>query len=136
MFSIPYTEFRFETSRSGGPGGQNVNKVESRVRLLWDPMASEGLTERQKETLLKNSEIQSRMTQAGEVSIISQVHRTQRLNRDEAVQRLLEIVKKALTPRRRRVATKATRGSVERRIQAKKKQGARKVLRRDRAGEE
>lgn len=136
MFSIPYTEFRFETSRSGGPGGQNVNKVESRVRLLWDPMASEGLTERQKETLLKNSEIQSRMTQAGEVSIISQVHRTQRLNRDEAVQRLLEIVKKALTPRRRRVATKATRGSVERRIQAKKKQGARKVLRRGRAGEE
>ena len=132
MFSIPYTEFRFETSRSGGPGGQNVNKVESRVRLLWDPMASEGLTERQKETLLKNSEIQSRMTQAGEVSIISQVHRTQRLNRDEAVQRLLEIVKKALTPRRRRVATKATRGSVERRIQAKKKQGARKVLRRGR----
>ena len=76
------------------------------------------------------------MTQAGEVSIISQVHRTQRLNRDEAVQRLLEIVKKALTPRRRRVATKATRGSVERRIQAKKKQGARKVLRRGRAGEE
>ena len=135
MISIPYTEFRFETSRSGGPGGQNVNKIESRVRLLWDPLASEGLTERQKETLLKNLEIQSRMTQAGEVSIICQVHRTQRLNRDEAVARLLEIVKKALTPRRRRVATKATRGSVERRIQAKKKQGARKVLRRG-GGEE
>lgn len=125
--SIPLSEIHFRFARSGGPGGQNVNKVETRVELLFDVLHSPSLTTHQRNVLVH--ELGSKIDSGGLLHIIAQASRSQWQNRELAVSKFVEILQKALTPRKRRVKTKATRAAKERRLEGKKRRGAIKQTR-------
>lgn len=124
---IPSHEFRFRTSRSGGPGGQNVNKLETRVELLFDVRNSSALNDEQKERILEK--LTSRIDEEGILRVVAQESRSQWENKQRAIERLNELVQKALRPQKRRVKTKPTSASRKRRIERKKKRGETKRLR-------
>ncbi len=125
---IPVDELRFETSRGGGPGGQNVNKVSTRVTLRFDVAGSPSLSDRAREILRER--FRSRLTNDGELVLHSSEHRDQPRNRAAAIGRFVALVTEALTPRKKRRPTRPTRGSVERRIQARKRRSELKRQRR------
>jgi len=116
---IPDGELSFTTSRSGGPGGQNVNKVESRVTLRWRPADSAALDEAGKERLAEA--LSTRITKDGVLHVTSQKHRTQAANRDAAVERLAELVAGALETDPERKATKVPRRAKRRRLAEKRR---------------
>ncbi len=122
------SEFVFQTSRSSGPGGQNVNKVNSRVELRFDIPGSALLTDGQKEVLLKK--LASRLTSEGILIVASQTSRSQLNNRELAVQKLDVLLRAALRPVKKRKPTKPTKASEEKRLQRKKQQGDKKAQRR------
>lgn len=121
------SEFVFQTSRSSGPGGQNVNKVNSRVELRFDIPNSALLTDGQKELLLKK--LASKLTSEGVLLVVSQEDRSQLRNKELATEKFYELLRRALKPVKRRRATRPTRASVERRIQSKKQLGEKKSRR-------
>lgn len=121
------SEFEFRTSRSSGPGGQNVNKVNSRVELRFDVSNSALLTDTQKTILLQK--LASRLTVEGVLILSSQEDRSQLSNKDLVVARFYELLAKALKPVRKRRASQPTRASVERRIQVKRIRAERKLNR-------
>jgi ribosome-associated protein len=125
---IPDEELSFEFSRSGGPGGQNVNKVSTKATLLFDVSASPSLTDEQRMRI--ESRLRTRITKAGVLRVTSQKHRTQRANREAAVERFADLLREALRPRRPRRKTRAPRAAAERRIQEKKHRGELKRRRR------
>ncbi|MCC6398751.1 MAG: aminoacyl-tRNA hydrolase [Bacteroidetes bacterium] len=125
---IPSAEIRFRFARSGGPGGQNVNKVESRAELLFDVRHSASFTETQRHRVL--TALRTRLDADGVLHVVVQDSRSQWQNRERAVQRLGELLRAALTPRKRRVPTKRSAGSNEERITAKRRRGERKRDRR------
>lgn len=125
---IPWSELRFRTSRSGGPGGQNVNKLETRVELLFDVIQSSSLTDDQKRAIAGH--LGSRIDAEGILHVTSQRSRSQWENRQLATERFEELLRHALTPRKKRVATRASQSSTERRLESKKKQGQKKKIRR------
>jgi ribosome-associated protein len=127
---IPESELVFEASRSGGPGGQNVNKVETKVRLLFDYWGSRVLSWKQKGILARDSEVLRHCNPRGHIVIISQRHRTQGLNREVAVEKLMNLIRKALTPRPPRIKTRAPRASKRARLQTKTLRSQTKSLRR------
>ncbi|HET9225858.1 MAG TPA: alternative ribosome rescue aminoacyl-tRNA hydrolase ArfB, partial [Thermoanaerobaculia bacterium] len=99
--SIPDEEVSFTTSRSGGPGGQNVNKLETRVTVRFDVAGSSSLSEEQRQRLQER--LATRITREGVLHVTSQKHRTQAENREAAVARLAELMAEALreeTPRK------------------------------------
>lgn len=120
-------ELQFQTSRSSGPGGQNVNKVESRVELRFSIPASQLLTEEQKQTLLQK--LASRLTTEGELLISAQEDRSQLRNKEIAVQKFYETLRKALHKPKVRKATKPSKGAVRQRLESKKKHGDKKANR-------
>ncbi len=126
--TIPSAEIRFRFARSGGPGGQNVNKVESRVEVLFDVQNSAALSDLQRHRLL--AVLRSRLDSKGVLHIIVQDSRSQYQNRESALVRLAELLRAALVPRKKRVPTKPSRGSRERRITTKRKRGEQKRARR------
>src|SRR3954453_10707281 len=92
--AIPEEELSFATSRSGGPGGQNVNKLETRVTLRFDLAASPSLSEEQKSRLRER--LSTRITRSGVLHVTAQKHRTQGANRDAALERFAELLREAL----------------------------------------
>jgi ribosome-associated protein len=111
-------EFRFSASRSSGAGGQNVNKVNTRMELRFDITASVKLSEDEKILLLEK--LAGRINAENELLIVSQTERNQLGNKEKAIERFYVLLAKALTPRRPRKATRPTRASKERRITDKK----------------
>ncbi|HUO86274.1 MAG TPA: alternative ribosome rescue aminoacyl-tRNA hydrolase ArfB, partial [Thermoanaerobaculia bacterium] len=102
-----------------GPGGQNVNKVETRVTVRWDLGATAALSDEQKERLRQR--LPNRITRAGVLHVTSQRHRTQAANRDAAVERLAELVAGALAEEAERKPTRVPRRAKRRRLEAKRK---------------
>ena len=105
-------------SRGGGPGGQHVNKVSTRVALVLDVEGSPSLTEEAKSRIREG--LGRRLTKDGRLRVVCGVHRSQPANRREALARLVELLRRALVPRRERVATRVPRAERERRIAAKR----------------
>ncbi|TVR05029.1 MAG: aminoacyl-tRNA hydrolase [Deltaproteobacteria bacterium] len=126
--TIPGWELWVTTSRSSGAGGQHVNRTESRVTLHWNLLGSSVLDEGTKARLRQR--LSSRLTADGVLQVSAEDERSQHRNRALARERLAEVVREGLKRRRRRVATKPTRGSERRRLKAKRLQGEKKALRR------
>jgi len=111
-------EFQFLTSRSSGPGGQNVNKVNSKVELRFDIQNSSLLTDDQKNILLVK--LATKITSEGILSVVSQRDRSQLSNKEDAIEKLYLLFAKALKPVKPRKNTRPTKGSVERRLTTKR----------------
>ena len=125
---IPDGELDEQFVRAGGPGGQNVNKVATKVVLRFSIAKSACLSQSQRDRLLAG--LAARLSGEGELVIHASRHRDQSRNRSDARERLAELLREALQPRRRRRATRPTRGSKERRLEAKKQRSQTKRLRR------
>ena len=119
---LPLSEVELKVSRSSGPGGQHANTAETRVEAILDVEASSALTDVQKKRVIAKS--------GPTLRAVAQDERSQWRNRELAVERLVEQLREALKVQRRRIATKPTRASRERRLESKKRRSTTKQLRR------
>ncbi len=124
---IPDSEIDIHAMRSQGAGGQNVNKVSSAIHLQFD-IAASSLPPFYKEELMKLRD--NRISENGIITIKAQQHRSQEQNREDALARLCELIQSVAIPRKKRRATKPTKGSKQRRLESKTKRGKLKTLRR------
>jgi ribosome-associated protein len=124
---VPIREIEFHTSRSGGPGGQNVNKLETKVEARWNIDASVWITPVERARLRES--LGSRIGKGGTLRVTSQRHRSQSRNKETALERLQSLVARALAPRKARRATVRTRTSGEARLEEKKRRSRIKRLR-------
>jgi ribosome-associated protein len=132
-FAIPEEELSFATSRSSGPGGQNVNKLETRVTVRLD-LAAASLDEDRRARIRER--LGTRISRTGVLAVTSQRHRTQAANREAAVARLVELLRGALAEQAPRRPTRPGRAARARRLQAKRRQARRKRERAAPAAEE
>ncbi len=130
---IPEDELIFAAARASGPGGQNVNKVETKIRLSFDFRSSRALSDVQKEILSRSKIIQDLCNSEGCIVITVQEHRSQGLNKAEAQRKLINLISTALKPVRKRIKTRPTLASRRRRLESKTRRGITKKLRRGRA---
>ncbi len=126
-FEIPASEFRLEPTRSGGKGGQNVNKVATRITLSWDLASSRIFSDEQKIRLAQK--LKNRINKAGELILHCDIHRTQLANKKEVIKRLQTIVQDAFHQDPKRYETPVPRREKERRLEAKRRRGAKREIR-------
>lgn len=119
--TIPDSELELKTSRSAGPGGQNVNKLETRVTVRFDVAGSPSLGDEERERIRER--LGTRITKAGVLQVSSQRHRTQAANREAAVARLAELLAGALEPEAERKPTRVPKATKRRRLEAKRRRG-------------
>jgi ribosome-associated protein len=124
---IPESELQWSFVRSGGPGGQNVNKIASKAVLRWNPAASPSLPLEIKTRFLVQQ--QKRITVSGDLVITSQRFRDQERNRQDCLKKLAQLIRQAALLPKRRKPTRPTRGSKEGRLQIKRHRSRRKSLR-------
>jgi len=127
--TIDEEELVFKVSRSGGPGGQNVNKVNTRVTLFFDVANCGSLSDWQKQRIL--TRLATRSDKNGVLRVVSQKFRTQRANRKAAVERLLQLLADALKTRPIRKKSKVSYAAKQRRLEEKRR---RSLLKRQRSG--
>ena len=120
-------ELRFEFARSGGPGGQNVNKVETKVRLLFDVIHSPSLSGDQRSLI--EERLATRITKDGVLQISSQRHRTREANRKATIERFVELVAGALESDEPRVPTRVPKRAKKRRLESKRQRSQKKAMR-------
>src|SRR5208283_595887 len=128
QLQIPLSELEITFARSSGPGGQNVNKVNSKAVLRWAIAGSPSLPEAVRERFLRK--YASRLTTEGELLVTSQRYRDASRNSQDCLEKLRAMLLGVVLPPKRRRATRPTRGSVERRLQGKRRQSAAKQNRR------
>ena len=116
---IPEHEIRITASRSGGPGGQNVNKVSSKVTLSFDVRGSAVLSEEQKRKII--GRLATRISKEGILQVVSQRTRSQELNRLDALARFSELLRRVLTPQMPRIKTRVSEAAKQRRVDEKRK---------------
>ena len=126
---LPFDEVEITTSRSGGPGGQHVNKSDTKVTLRWNLYATKILTDEQKDIARQN--LATQLTIDGDLLVSVSESRSQLENKKRAFALLTEKIEKALYVPKKRRATKASRASKEKRLQSKKQHSAVKALRKN-----
>lgn len=115
---IPESELTFTAARSGGPGGQNVNKVNSKVSVEFHVASSSVLTDEQKAKIARR--LSARINNEGFLRVTSQQYRTQNGNREAVIEKLAELIRFAFVEQKKRKPTKVSRAAKERRLQGKK----------------
>ncbi len=123
------SELVFSASRSSGPGGQNVNKVNTKVTLRLNIRGSQLLNEEEKDILSKR--LATRLTKEGVLVLTSQDKRSQLQNKEAVILKLEKLLSKALEKKKKRKATKPSKGSIQRRITGKKRHSEKKKWRQD-----
>jgi ribosome-associated protein len=129
--AIPDGELELRTSRSAGPGGQNVNKLETRVTVRFDVEGSPSLGEEERQRIRER--LGGRISKAGVLQVSSQRHRTQAANREAAVARLAELLAGALEPEAERKPTRVPRAAKRRRLEEKRRRGQ---VKKERSGDQ
>ncbi|MDX2438779.1 MAG: alternative ribosome rescue aminoacyl-tRNA hydrolase ArfB [Acidobacteriota bacterium] len=127
QLTIDDGELSFEFARSSGPGGQNVNKVETKVRLLFDVAGSPTLTEDQRAKI--EERLATRISKDGVLRVSSQRHRSREANRKATIERFVELVADALAEEKPRVPTKVSRAAKRRRLESKRQRSRKKAFR-------
>lgn len=122
--TIPAADLEFAYSRSSGPGGQHVNKLNTRVQVSLNIRACEFLSDSQKEKLIRK--LAGRISQQGDLSVTCQEHRSQHGNRAAACERMAELIRDALKPVKIRKKTKIPRAVIEKRLRQKKQTAEKK----------
>ncbi|MEO8793909.1 MAG: alternative ribosome rescue aminoacyl-tRNA hydrolase ArfB [Daejeonella sp.] len=122
-------EISFKTSRSGGKGGQNVNKVSSKAELNWLIQKSDLLTDEEKKLISTN--LASRINVNGILQVISEEERSQLLNKDRCIEKLLVLIKKALYIPKLRKSSKPKKSAIEKRLKSKQMQAMKKISRKN-----
>ncbi|OFX34253.1 MAG: peptide chain release factor 1 [Bacteroidetes bacterium GWA2_32_17] len=119
--------FKFLTSRSSGPGGQNVNKVNSRVELRFNVIECALLSENEKEIIFEK--LTNKINNENELIIVRQTERSQLKNKEKTIEAFYLLIEKALKPKKIRVKSKPSKASIQKRLDEKKKNAEKKILR-------
>ena len=120
-------EFIYSTSRSGGPGGQNVNKVNTKVELRLNLLLTTAFSEKEKEIIFRK--LKNKINKEGEIILVSQAERTQFMNKEVVTEKFYELISKALTIPLKRTPTRPTFTSKQKRLELKRNRGNVKKLR-------
>src|SRR5215210_5211634 len=125
---IPLSELEYRASRSGGPGGQHVNTSSTRIEVWWDIAQSPSVTEEHRARLLQK--LARRLDTSGRLRVVSSSSRSQLRNREEATERLREVLAEALVVPKKRKPTKPSRAAKAARVEAKRRRAMTKQRRR------